>query len=88
VLSGPASVEAVDLAAVDDQAVARQLGGEGPLLWVEADFGLLVVEPLADQGELCLIDGFFGAEQQPVPVRAARPRLSHRQAIPFRRCRD
>jgi hypothetical protein len=38
-------VEAADLAVVNDQAVARQLGGEGPLLWVEADFGLLVVQP-------------------------------------------
>jgi hypothetical protein len=38
-------VEAVDLAAVDDQAVAGQLGRECPLLWVEADFGLLVVQP-------------------------------------------
>ena len=47
-------MEAVDLAAVDDQAVARQLGGEGPLLWVEADFGLLVVEPVTDQGEPCV----------------------------------
>ena len=42
------------------------------LLWVEADFGVVVVEPLTDQWEPGFIHRLLGAEQQPVPVRAVR----------------
>ncbi len=83
-LPGPASVEAADRVAVDDQAVAGELGCEGPVVWVEDDFGLLVVEPLADQGEPGLIHGLFGAEQQPVPVRAVRLPAESRRGDPVR----
>jgi len=45
----PASVEAVDVLAVDGEAVAGQEGGEGLVVSVENDLGVLVVEPVADQ---------------------------------------
>src|SRR5215208_1274708 len=73
----PASVEAADLAAVDDQTIARQQGREGPVLWVEEDLNLLVVEPLAGQWEPGFVHRLLGAEQQPVPVRAVRLQLSN-----------
>ena len=76
------------MTAVDDQAVAGELGGEGPVVWVEEDLGFLVVEPLADQREPGFVDGLFGAEQQPVPVRAVRLRLGGGEAILFGRCGD
>jgi hypothetical protein len=42
-------VETADLAAVDDQTIARQQGHERAALGVDDDLGLLVIEPLADQ---------------------------------------
>ena len=72
-LADPASVEAADVVAVDDQTIPGQLGGEGLVVWVEDDLGLLVVQPLPDQREPGLIHRLLGGEQQPVPVRAVRP---------------
>jgi hypothetical protein len=46
--TGPASVEAADLAAVDNQTIARQHDRECLIEWVEEDLGLLVVKPFAD----------------------------------------
>ena len=68
----PASVELVGVVAVEDQVVAGQQGCEGPVVWLEADFGVVVVEPLADQWEPGFIHRFLGAEQQPIPARAVR----------------
>jgi hypothetical protein len=56
-------VEAADLAAVDDQAIAREQGREGSVPRVEEDLGLLGVEPLADQREPCFVHCLLGAEQ-------------------------
>jgi hypothetical protein len=47
-------VETADLAAVDDQTIGRQQGREAPVLWVEKDLSLLVVEPLAGRGNQAL----------------------------------
>jgi hypothetical protein len=47
-LPGPASVEAADLSAVDNQTIARQHDRECLIEWVEEDLGLLVVKPFAD----------------------------------------
>src|SRR4026209_2377024 len=63
-LVGPAAVEVVDVLVVDDQTVAEQQGGEGSVLWVEQDFGFLVVQPLTDQRKPGFVDGLLGAEQQ------------------------
>src|SRR5215207_10405596 len=49
----PASLEAADLAAVDDQTIAQQHGRESP--WTEGELGFLGVEPLADQREPCFV---------------------------------
>ena len=73
------------MAAVDDQTVAGQQGGEGRLVWVDEDLGLLVVQPFTDQREPCLVDRLLGAEQQPVPVRAVRPGLGYGEVDPVRR---
>jgi hypothetical protein len=49
--SDPASVQAVDLAVVNDQTIARQLRCEGSLLRVQRISASLVVQPLTDQEE-------------------------------------
>ncbi len=80
---GPVSVELVDGAAVEDQVVAGQVGCEGSVVWVEDDLGVVVVEPLTDQWEPGFIHRLFGAEQQPVPVRAVGLLVGGGESVSF-----